>query len=162
MTLASQARGPEFEPRCEYSILLCFFVPFWPQKNKISLDQMVKNVLGLFFFVNFDKKNVFVHFDHKHYFLTFFEPKKYAKISFPKCFLDLIKMDKKNWPFFFFIKSVFWIRTFFHIPFKRPRAWYRPVLGWYLTSFKEKCGFVAYKFFQNWLRVFRVPWTALK
>ena len=161
MTLASHARGPEFEPRCEYSILLCFFVPFWPQKNKISLDQMVKNVLGLFFLSILTKKMFLSILTINIIFWPFLNQKNMRKLVFQNAFWIWSKWTKKI-DLFFFIKSVFWIRTFFHIPFKRPRAWYRPVLGWYLTSFKEKCGFVAYKFFQNWLRVFRVPWTALK
>ena len=35
---------------------------------------------------------------------------------------------------------------------KRLWSWYKPVLG-LTTSFMERCGIVAYKFFQNWLRV---------
>ena len=38
------------------------------------------------------------------------------------------------------------------IRLKRLWSWYKPVL-WLTTSFMERCGIVAYKFFQNWLRV---------
>ena len=38
------------------------------------------------------------------------------------------------------------------IGLKRLWSWYKPVL-WLTTSFMERCGIVAYKFFQNWLRV---------
>jgi len=45
-----------------------------------------------------------------------------------------------------------------YVELKRLWSWYKPVLG-FTTSFMERCGSVAYKFFQNWLRVRKLGWS---
>ena len=103
MTLASHARGPEFEPRCEY------YQNFWKKK---------KIVIPNIFFSNCTEV------------LSRFSTNSLTKRRGFATYVEL----KRLW------------------------SWYKPVLG-LTTSFMERCGSVAYKFFQNWLRVRKLGWS---
>ena len=116
MTLASHARGPEFEPRCEYYQNFCeqiFVIPrFFCEKKPILSSWDV-------FFLPQP-----IYFGEKKGFIPkTVTPQSPADRGFTVC-----------------------------IRLKRLWSWYKPVLG-LTTSFMERCGIVAYKFFQNWLRV---------
>ena len=116
MTLASHARGPEFEPRCEYYQNFCeqiFVIPrFFCEKKPILSSWDV-------FFLPQP-----IYFGEKKGFIPkTVTPQSPADRGFTVC-----------------------------IRLKRLWSWYKPVLCLYHASIE--CGSFAYKFFQNWLRVF--------
>ena len=116
MTLASHARGPEFEPRCEYYQNFCEHFFCHPEKFFARKTQFCHPEIF------FPQKHV--HFGKKEEFI----PKSVTPHSFADRGFTICIRLKRLW------------------------SWYKPVL-WLTTSFMERCGIVAYKFFQNWLRV---------
>ena len=118
MTLASHARGPEFEPRCEYYQNFCEHFFCHPEKFFARKTQFCHPEIF------FPQKHV--HFGKKEEFI----PKSVTPHSFADRGFTICIRLKRLW------------------------SWYKPVLR-LTTSFMERCGIVAYKFFQNWLRVSR-------